>query len=536
MLKLADRSTTHTMFRSAIVIAIGLVLGLQGALARAPYCEQLFSPTATVDRKFNSRYVKKIIEEQDKALSVEDHESLKAFLLELTELRLGCRTTLFLLQSTTYTLENRWTAADFIKFLSEVLDARTSSDFFWQGQPFPLEQVLAAIPLPPQKADLTSIRRIALQLFYKKVSLKEITATVAQAMEIDDLSVQYPLIQQHIKNIESNIDVLDNWLKNEVVDYIDGVPNQLPLKMQTPWWRKAAPTDKERKQFFSDKLNRNSSEPSLSFVFTINRPETPRPMLDGSFELTRLDRDRVYYSRVSYKSKQSLSAIKEFIENFSGDRFYNAVYTHYVPRIREEMIKLLKRIDKQLSLSRQSFGEIHESEGSQNSLATIRIFDGTPKRPDDYLHQVDSGADYLLPVERAFALRGIRFQYEDELYAIRARDPYQKIFEIGKYSIREDAPPAIRQQCADVFDYWLAYYYLRRYPDAFFFAHVDSTFHARLYRMKYGFQIVDTIEISPKNTEYILKTTGRELARRIQKRLGLSWLDPITADGPPVEH
>lgn len=209
---------------------------------------------------------------------------------------------------------------------------------------------------------------------------------------------------------------------------------------------------------------------------------------------------------------------------------YNSIYNGYAGRIKENIIKLVKKVDRYFSDSsnhsayRQSYGLVSHVDGKRNSrgepeaIGTIRVVDGSVNKAKETLESP------WLPLEYTFRTRDLVSKFKktlDYLEHLRTALPEHKIFELGKFSINESSDSSIRARVRNVIELWVYRMYLRVYPEATFFVHVTTPAHLRLYRSRYGFEVLEQVRIPDGSggfvTESILISSVQKLKKRMEE-------------------
>jgi hypothetical protein len=279
-----------------------------------------------------------------------------------------------------------------------------------------------------------------------------------------------------------------------------------------------------RNRMIVETLRGSDTTPPLLFTWKVNRPEGLRKRPDGGYEVAPLNDPSVEYWGNPFDTESPLTRVRRILSSpHPLPRFYDSVYAHYETRIRDELVQLVERIEKDLPEDRQSWGEVLDPI-TKTVIGTVRLFDGTVARGDDLLHgaRLESQAEDRLVFERILAARGLESRWSKALQQIKRNHPFQKIFEIGKFSLEKNAPPELRERALKMLELFMLDHYLTLYPDAIFFAHTASEAHRLLYMRRYGFKVVDEIKIpGTGQPEQILIVTAKKLREKISKRLNL---------------
>ncbi|MES2768732.1 MAG: hypothetical protein V4596_06250 [Bdellovibrionota bacterium] len=291
---------------------------------------------------------------------------------------------------------------------------------------------------------------------------------------------------------------------------------------------KEALTTEERSNIFRNLLMGDGvSKPDLHIAWVVDRPENI-----SSFEKT--------YWRLRALGKATTFQINPFndlpyfaVNKTMGlpgadQRFFANVYKNYEGKIKRETINQGKKVEEGLSEWRQSYGLVF-ADYSQSRLnevvGTIRVFDGTPKRVDDFFFMPwYTEISPTLPFEAIFNSRGIFVKFIDTIKQMRKVDPYAPVFELGKLSL--EGSSQVRDRSLKAIELFLYDYYLTRYPDATFIVHATSQAHLKLYQKRYGFSLQESIYVpETNNTEYILILNGVQFKKSLERRLGLANSD-----------
>lgn len=170
-------------------------------------------------------------------------------------------------------------------------------------------------------------------------------------------------------------------------------------------------------------------------------------------------------------------------------KFLKQVYKDYSGKIQDDIIKVVKESDKQLSSKTISFVTIKDGNRFVGSMRIVR-----------------SSGDEPLPYEIALRSRGLNSK----------RPPHEgSIVEIGKFIINTDN----RTQRNEIRNKLLSWLKSKIWSEDYLYVvHVASKAHLELYQKQYGFRIFDEIK-NHGATEFILEITDTELEHRLNQIL-----------------
>lgn len=342
------------------------------------------------------------------------------------------------------------------------------------------------------------------------------------------LRFSIPIAPEWARALQPELELLQAWLQMRMK-----IGSERLAKL-TKFERSLGPSvttalPKERRDaFYLETLQRpNDQEPDLLFTWRVNRPEDPVLADDGTMYLRPLKKNTIDYVASPFEPEAPFHGVYRMMGMpIPSAGFYKNVYRNYEGRIRDALIELVQRVEDRLPTKRQSYGSVVDPV-TQESIGTLRVSDGTALRPDDPFMPFDFEREMDMPFEAIFKERGVPFHYAKELQEIRRTNPYQHLFEIGKFSLEESAAPATRNRARKALEFFMLDYYVKRYPDAIFHAHVATEQHLRLYESRYGFTIKEKIEIpNPDDAEnprveYILTQTAEGFGKKLRARLGL---------------
>ncbi len=268
---------------------------------------------------------------------------------------------------------------------------------------------------------------------------------------------------------------------------------------------------------FYDNLTGKTPEEDLRFAWNIPFPPVTKYLENGSVKFltsSKPNRDYIGYPGDREMPIPGISRMGGFT-SVDSEPFYEQVYSHYEGVIRQRLIVDLKEVDRQLENERSRL-----SLGTVGDFGSMRIFDGS-KRPFGLQFSPVEPGDPVegspLPFQRINAIRGLSL-LKVELFLRRAVRAGMKVFEVGKYSLEGPLDKKSRAQRL-IEAFWLKNF-ADVYPDAIFVAHVASQGHVRHFHRLYGFKATEKFTVpGNQDAEYILWTTGRELAVHLRKRL-----------------
>lgn len=264
-------------------------------------------------------------------------------------------------------------------------------------------------------------------------------------------------------------------------------------------------------------LGTDIKNPDLLTSWQVNNPEEIKQYFDY-FHLSPQGSTLHYV--MDPNADHALKSVKRFVSMpFPDHRFFDSVYKNYADRIREEIVRLIKKVEDALPVMRQSYGMVHVTH--DNSVAgTMRVFDGTLRRLNHMLHPEYPEDSPVLPFEAIFKARNIPVNFIKKLEQMRVNNPYQPIFEIGKLSLEGSA--SVRDRSIKALEFFLLHYFLNHHPNAIIVIHVASEAHLSLYQKRYGFEVAETVAIpQSEQVEHILTLSAEKFRKALNIRLGL---------------
>lgn len=259
--------------------------------------------------------------------------------------------------------------------------------------------------------------------------------------------------------------------------------------------------------------------PDLRIVWRVNYPENPVEVSNQYWHLRaakKITKDYV----MEANPELPYTSVNRFLGHPTPDfRFFENVYKNYQDRIRDEIVIKVKQVEAALPVVRQSYGIVFESLRNE-AVGTIRVFDGTPRRINDVFLPGRAEASPVLPLEAIFKARNIPVDFIKRLEQMRLNEAYTPVFEIGKLSLSGSAK--IRDRSMKALELFLLQYYLSRYPNGLYLVHVASEAHLALYQKRYGFKVLESVQIpGTDQVEHILGLPGSEFRAALLKRIDL---------------
>lgn len=134
------------------------------------------------------------------------------------------------------------------------------------------------------------------------------------------------------------------------------------------------------------------------------------------------------------------------------------------------------------------------------------------------IYELDSNLEVLelkSPMEFEYGTRGIKLLASESIKSWLVQK--RKVFELGRFSIRKDASPQERDAFFSFID--LVMNNLSRlYPDAQFICDVENSSFYRLYKMRWGFEILESVS-TPLGSELILTVTATTINAKSESSL-----------------
>lgn len=267
-------------------------------------------------------------------------------------------------------------------------------------------------------------------------------------------------------------------------------------------------------------LGDGDKKPDLKLTWRVNSPENIKNIDDQNWILVAHKKETLEHIINPWNKEQLYTKMNRFLGMPHPDlRFFDNLYRNYTDRIRTDIINKIKTVEENLPAARQSYALLTDTNTGE-TLGTMRVFDGTPKRAFDLLEPGRAESSPVLPFEAIFNIRNIPVKFIEKIRQMRIDDPYRPIMEIGKLSLT--GPPAVRDRGMKSFELFLLDYFCTRYPDAIFVVHVETEAHLALYQKRYGFEITEKVKIpGMDHHEYILTLTADKFAEALKQRLGL---------------
>jgi hypothetical protein len=238
------------------------------------------------------------------------------------------------------------------------------------------------------------------------------------------------------------------------------------------------------------------------------------------------------------KNDSSFRFVKGMLENFIGfSEFYNAVYSHYAPKIREKLVALLTRLDKELPVARQTVVTVINYNNRDEVFGAARVVEGTKAKPSTAVLGTDDNS--IMPFEQLLAARNMGRAWLEFLQRLRQQFPFQRMFELGRYYLSEnsqnqnkDFAYRVRKRAQKMIEVWLLRFFANRYPDGWMFGYCVGTQTRDYFTERYGYQVLaeipitneELIEAGPEQkqkVEYLMVVHHQDFKTALRKRLGL---------------
>ena len=315
---------------------------------------------------------------------------------------------------------------------------------------------------------------------------------------------------------ERRAEIISGWLKmladplfiKQIQVESDFIKNLLPTR----------PSPEQLKQRFMEIHAGQLGDKKILGVWKVNYPRQITTVDKDFWAFTSMKKNTVDYEADPMDTQ---SPIKHIFRMFAVprvlDNFFETVYAGYKGRIRDEIIKLAKKSDEILPVERQTYGLLY-LEGQPDAFGSVRIFDGTPRRTDDFVREARRNTPPELPLEVLFRLRQVPYNFAKTLAEIRKNNPYRPIIEIGKLSI-DSSDPKLQSRGMIALEYFFLNFLASRAPDALYVVHVVTDAHYALYRRRYGFKIEESIPIpGTDKVEHILTLSANDFLTALKKR------------------
>ena len=240
------------------------------------------------------------------------------------------------------------------------------------------------------------------------------------------------------------------------------------------------------------------------------------------------------YSAFAYRAGTDLPAIRRYVPNYAnavdpsahplifGEPFQfranvlGRLFGNYQAQDFAALTALLMSVEGDLYAERMDIGVVHRADGEL--VGSLRAYDSTP---EPYV------TDYRSPVELMFARRGRPLA---SIEALRLAHPEFRFFEMGNFLLlkptgvgKEAALRSVRQTKAALLQMWLDKL-ARRFPRAYYFAHVASESHARLYALDYGFYELERVTMNDLGArkpteEIVLYVDGSRIVGFLERKI-----------------
>jgi len=283
----------------------------------------------------------------------------------------------------------------------------------------------------------------------------------------------------------------------------------------------AGPAEKWNNEFNSKfkkalKDDQDLAHPGLFFYWHMAYPFKLRKIDDFNFSVEiSHKRMRIFRNNDDANSEIPLMYINTLFarQDTSNKEMLKGFLKSYNDRVSPQVIEAILSLESLIessAKSRQSFGYVGTKPTSEGGemIGTFRIFNGIPAH---------SNSSPQLPFEHSLHVDGVQSVTANRLEKLRSQNPHALLFEIGKLSLL--GSKSLTNRARTMLELFLLKKYVDSLPDeALFFVHTLTAGHVRLYERRYGFRVIETLQIpNQKEIEYIMEATGKELRESLGK-------------------
>lgn len=183
--------------------------------------------------------------------------------------------------------------------------------------------------------------------------------------------------------------------------------------------------------------------------------------------------------------------------SFDHSPFSYAYSRNYMGRIPNEIIESINLFDKTLDLEKVSYLTITNS---NKTIGTLRIYE----------------VDQTAPMEFELGRRGVELKSSAVLKSWSEKG--KPVFELGRFTLAEDATREERDSFFRFLD--LVFYNLARlYPNAEFICETGKSSLYRMYRIKWGFDLMEPVIKTNLDELHILSVSAETLLQKTKNSL-----------------
>ena len=258
------------------------------------------------------------------------------------------------------------------------------------------------------------------------------------------------------------------------------------------------------------------THPELYFYWHMAYPFQLKKIDDFNYSVEISNkRMRIFHNNDDANSESPLMAINTFLarQDTSNKEMLMGFLKSYKDRVSPQVIEAildLESLIESTAKSRQSFGYVGTKSSSEGGemIGTFRIFNGVPAH---------SNSSPQLPFEHSLHVDGVQSVTVNRLEKLRSQNSHALLFEIGKLSLQ--GSEGLSNRARTMLELFLLKKYVDSLPDeALFFVHTLTPGHVRLYERRYGFRVIETLQIpNQKEKEFIMEATGKELRESLRK-------------------
>lgn len=263
--------------------------------------------------------------------------------------------------------------------------------------------------------------------------------------------------------------------------------------------------------------------------FYWHRPYPPLVKLVGGKMMIypAAKRMRVYHTDEDASSPTGLMYINKLFakRDISNATLIDYFLQKFAPKASKSIVESVISVENQIarnSNERQSFGYvgIGPEYVTRQLLGAWRVYEGTKSFSD---------SDPRLPFELGYKNISVEVKTVTRLEKIRNDNPNLKIYEIGKRFLDYDSATFSKEsieRTRSILDLFLLRFYVDLSPpESLFFVQVSDPKLAEKLNMRYGFRIVEEINIPGQvETDYILEATGMEMSTHLRRSFDIPEL------------